>query len=106
MAFINTMKDACSRVLAVKDAQELLMEYARAWATDNGHELYYEKHHCTDRHQYIDFCKPLNESIVEIGIAHEIHYPHGTEGGTSCYFVDLNTDTELEYKAVKHLLED
>ena len=107
MELINKLKDACNRVIATEDAHKLLMEYANAWATDNGHESYDENDEwgCST-HQFVDFCKPLNDTIVEIGIKHITHYRHGSDGGTTIYYVDFTTDTELEHNAVKHLLKD
>ena len=106
MELINKLKDACNRVIATEDAHKLLMKYANAWATDNGHEPYYKSGVGYDIHQYVDFCKPLNNTIVEIGIAYMEEYKHGSDGGTTIYYVDFTTDTELEYEAVKPLLKD
>ena len=107
MELINKLKDACNRVIATEDAHKLLMEYANAWATDNGYESYHKDDEWGySTHQFVDFCKPLNDTIVEIGIAHWIHYRHGSDGGTTVYYVDFTTDTELDYVDVKPLLKD
>ena len=107
MELINKLKDACNRVIATENAHKLLMEYANAWATDNGHEPYHKNDEwgCST-HQFVDFCKPLSETIVEIGITYMEHYKHGSDGGTTVYYVDFTTDTELEHEAVKPLLKD
>ena len=106
MELINKLKDACNRVIATENAHKLLMEYANAWATDNGHESYYKSDGGVDTVQYVEHCKPLNETIVEIGIKHVSHYKHGSDGGKTVYYVDFTTDTELEYVDVKPLLKE